>query len=718
MSFPTAHVASRRAALLVLVLAALAAVGVFALAAPARVAPTVSSGLPASYQSAAAELRQAVLPDPGVAPAIVVYSRVDAQALSAADKEAVAATVEPLRRLAAGAQQLPPSQYSSDGTVALVAVPVDTTATDLAQSQVVGDIRATAANDLPQTLKAQVTGAPAFTTDLGKVFDGADVTLLLATVAVVALLLIVTYRSPWLWLVPLVVVAGAEQVTAKLVALLAPHVGVYVDDAASGITSVLVFGAATDYALLLIARYRDQLREQDSRFDAMGTALKRTAEPIIASAVTVTLSLLTLLLADQQSLRGLGFSAAVGIVMAMLAGLIVLPAAMVVFGRRLFWPFVPRVGDPVGEGRFWGRVGALVARRPHLVGVTTTAILVVLATGAIGLTVGLSENEQFQTKPEAVLGQETLAAAFPAGATALTVVLTNPASQDAVIARTEAVPGVASVRPGVSVGDVAQVDVVLADAVGTDASATTIRDLRAALSQVAGADAVVGGAAAERLDADDAAARDARVIIPLVLLIVGGVLVVLLRALVAPVLLVATVLGTYFAAVGASWWIFANVLGYPALDSGVLLLSFLFLVALGVDYNIFLVTRAREDTRRLGTRAGMLAALRATGGVITSAGILLAAVFAVLGVLPLIALAQIGLIVCLGVLLDSLLVRTVLVPALAFVFGERFWWPAQPSRTEEDEDPLGREPWATVADPGVRAVASRPAEHPGRTAGR
>ena len=675
MRMPTRHVATRGSALAVLGLVALLVAAVFAVPAPEKVAPLVSSGLPTSYDSAAAELRQQSLPSSGVAPAIVVYSSTDGAPLTAEDRTAIAARGTELAPLAVGGDVAPPA-YSPDGTVAVVAVPVDTT-DDSAVGATIAEIRRVAAADLPEGLRAQVTGGPAFVADLTKVFDGADTTLLIATASVVAVLLLITYRSPWLWLVPLTVVGVAEQVTTKAVALLAPHLGIVVDPAAAGITSVLVFGAATDYALLLIARYRDRLRLEDSRFHAMQVALRRTAEAIVASALTVTLSLLALLLAQQESLRAIGFSAAVGVVVAMLAGLFVLPAAMVVFGRGLFWPFVPRVGDAPREGRFWGRIGAAVRRRPHVIGIASTAALLVLALGGIGLSVGLSQTEQFRVKPEAVIGQETLASAFPAGRSAPAAVLTNPASVSAVAAAAKKVDGVVTAVPSATSADVAQVDVVLTGSPGSQESYDQVRALRAAVAAVPGADAVVGGEVATRLDARDAAVRDAMVVIPIVLVIVALVLVLLLRSLLAPVLLVATVLLTFFAALGVSWWVFEHVLGYPALDNQVLLLSFLFLVALGVDYNIFLATRAREDAMVTDTRAGMLSALRATGGVITSAGILLAAVFAVLGVLPLIALAQVGLIVCVGVLLDTLLVRTVLVPSLAFVLGERFWWPSR-----------------------------------------
>jgi RND superfamily putative drug exporter len=683
--FPTGHVARRRNAFLLLGLVVVLVGTIFALPKPAPIAALVSSGLPTSYQSAQAELRQESLPSTGVAPAIVVYSHEDGSELTAADKTAITARGAALAPLAVGGQ-VAPAQYSPDGTVAVIAVPLDTSDEASVPTQV-GKVRTTAAADLPEGLRAQVTGGPAIITDLTKVFEGADTTLLAATAGIVAVLLLITYRSPWLWLVPLIVVGLAEQVTTKLVGLTAPQLGIVVGPEAAGITSVLVFGAATDYALLLIARYRDRLRQEDSRFHAMQVAVRRTSEAILASAATVTLALLALLLAQGESLRGIGYSSAVGVVVAMLFGLFVLPAAMVVFGRGLFWPFVPRVGDEPREGRFWGRIGEAVRRRPHVVGIGATVVLVLLALGGVGVQVGLSQNEQFRVKPEAVLGSETLASAFPAGSASPAVVMTTPASVDAVVAAAKATPGVVSATPGAASADVAQVDVVLAAEPGSEESYQQVRALRESLAAVPGADAVVGGDTATRLDSKDAAIRDATVIIPIVLVIVFTVLVLLLRSFLAPVLLVASVLGTFFAALGTSWWIFQHVLGYPALDISVLLLSFLFLVALGVDYNIFLATRAREEALTSDTREGMLTALRATGGVITSAGILLAAVFAVLGVLPLIALAQVGLIVCIGVLLDTLLVRTVLVPALAFIFGERFWWPAKvDGRGHHDEE--------------------------------
>ncbi|MFE9918832.1 MMPL family transporter [Micromonospora sp. NPDC005553] len=688
MSVFTRVARGRLAAWLTVAAAIVVGAAVFGTPQPDNPAPVSATGLSVQWQSTQVQRLQDQLPSSDVQPAIVVISRGDGGALSEADRATVGARADGLRRFAVGGQ-VSPAQVSPDGAVALVAVPLDTAGGQEVVTDAVTQLRATLA-DLPDGLTAEVTGSPAFTADLSSVFDGADVTLLVVTAAVVALLLLITYRSPFLWIVPLVVVAATEQLTLRAVDVIVPGVGINLQQGqVTGIASVLVFGAATDYALLLIARYREELRREEDRFAAMRAALRRTAEPILASGGTVVLGVLTLLLSEQETNRALAVACATGVVFAMLSALFVLPAVLVLFGRGLFWPFVPRVGGPVREGRLWGRLGAAVQRRPVVVATLATVLLGGLALGGLGIRTGLSETEQFRAEPEAVTGAQTLARAFPAGSTQPVAVITTPAAVRAVTDAATAVPGVASARPGDAGAAVAQVDVVLDAEPGTTASDRAIEALRAAVAAVpdsappaaAGADApsgaIVGGSVAATYDSDEANDRDLRLILPIILLLVGGVLVLLLRGLLAPLLLVLTVIASYFASLGAAWLLFDHVLGFPALDSGVLLLAFVFLVALGVDYNIFLVTRAREDARSAGTRAGMLSALRVTGGVITSAGVLLAAVFAVLGVLPLITLTQIGIIVCIGVLLDTLLVRTVLVPALAFLLGDRFWWPGR-----------------------------------------
>ncbi|MET8366608.1 efflux RND transporter permease subunit, partial [Micromonospora sp. NPDC005194] len=698
MSVFTTVARGRLAAWLTVAAALVVGAAVFGIPRPDNPAPVSATGLSVQWESTQVQRLQDQLPSSDVQPAIVVVSRGDGAALNEADRAALAARSGDLGRFAVGGR-VSPAQVSPDGTVALVAVPLDTAGGQEAVTETVTQLRDTLA-DLPDGLAAEVTGAPAFTADLSSVFEGADVTLLAVTAAVVALLLLITYRSPFLWIVPLLVVAATEQLTLRAVDTIVPAVGINLQEGqVTGIASVLVFGAATDYALLLIARYREELRREENRFAAMRAALRRTAEPILASGGTVVLGVLTLLLSEQETNRALAVACAAGVVFAMLSALFVLPAVLVLFGRGLFWPFVPRVGGPVREGRLWGRLGSAVQRRPVVVAVLATLLLGGLALGGLGIRTGLSETEQFRAQPEAVTGAQTLARAFPAGSTQPVAVLTTPAAVRAVTDVAAAVPGVASARPGDAGEAVAQVDVVLDAEPGTTASDRTIEALRDAVAAVpgsappavAGADApagaIVGGSVAATYDSEQANDRDLRLILPIILLLVGAVLVLLLRGLLAPVLLVLTVIASFFASLGAAWLLFDHVLDFPALDSGVLLLAFVFLVALGVDYNIFLVTRAREDARSTGTRAGMLSALRVTGGVITSAGVLLAAVFAVLGVLPLITLTQIGIIVCIGVLLDTLLVRTVLVPALAFLLGDRFWWPGPHPSPADAADP-------------------------------
>ncbi|MCF0094522.1 efflux RND transporter permease subunit [Micromonospora sp. MH99] len=705
MSFFTRVARGRLAAWLTVAAALVVGAVVFGIPRPDNPAPVSSTGLSVQWESTQVQRLQDQLPSSDVQPAIVVVSRSDGGALSEADRATLAARSGDLGRFAVGGQ-VSPAQVSPDGTVALVAVPLDTAGGQEKVTETVTQLRDTL-GDLPDGLAVEVTGSPAFTADLSSVFEGADVTLLAVTAAVVALLLLITYRSPFLWIVPLVVVAATEQLTLRAVDTIVPAVGINLQQGqVTGIASVLVFGAATDYALLLIARYREELRREENRFAAMRAALRRTAEPILASGGTVVLGVLTLLLSEQETNRALAVACATGVVFAMLSALFVLPAVLVLFGRGLFWPFVPRVGGPVREGRLWGRLGGAVQRRPVVVAVLATMLLGGLALGGLGIRTGLSETEQFRAEPEAVTGAQTLARAFPAGSTQPVAVLTTPAAVRSVTDAATAVPGVASARPGDAGEAVAQVDVVLEAEPGTTASDRTIEALRDAVAAVpdsappaaAGADApdgaIVGGSVAATYDSEQANDRDLRLILPIILLLVGAVLVLLLRGLLAPVLLVLTVIASFFASLGAAWLLFDHVLGFPALDSGVLLLAFVFLVALGVDYNIFLVTRAREDARSAGTRDGMLSALRVTGGVITSAGVLLAAVFAVLGVLPLITLTQIGIIVCIGVLLDTLLVRTVLVPALAFLLGDRFWWPGRVDADPGVDAPATREPVA------------------------
>ena len=630
--------------------------------------PTALSALPVESDSRAAAELQAQLPDEEGSAAIVLFS--SDSALTDAQVGAVQQRAQELP----GATGMP-ATVSDDGTAAVVVVPVDepdATAT----ADTVAELRSAAAADLPAGVEAQVTGPAAVQADLAGVFEGADTRLLLATASIVAVLLVITYRSPLLWLVPLTVVGVADQLAAVVATRTLAAFDVAWDESTVGILSVLVFGAGTDYALLLISRYRDELRTTEDRRAAMAHALRRTSEAVVSSASTVVIGLLTLLLSLFPTTRGLGLASAVGVVVAAFAALVVLPAALVVFGRWIFWPKVPRVGQSgLADSRSpWRRVGDGVARRPVAVIVVVLAGLAVAAGGISQIQSGLSTSDQFLDTPESIVAADRYAESFPAGSIDPTVVMTTSDGEE-VATLVAGVEGVESARVTASGGGVSEVDAVLAaEPAGVEARATVER-IRDAVAGAGLSDTHVGGTEAEALDTADASARDRAVIIPLVLGLVVLVLGGLLRSVVAPAVLVATVVATYLASLGISWVIFTQVAGFERLDEGVPLLAFVFLVALGVDYNIFLVTRAAEEARGHGTHEGMLRALAATGGVITSAGVLLAAVFAVLGVLPLVVLAQLGVVICVGVLLDTLVVRTLLVPAIALVLGDRFWWP-------------------------------------------
>jgi RND superfamily putative drug exporter len=676
-------VAGRRTAWLVALVPLLVALAVLALVPEGEHDASPTDTLPAGADSTLAVELADRLPDDEGQVAIVLWTA-DAGELDQSAQGAITQQAFELLADSGGAGETPTSATSrggaqspvvvaEDGTAAFVAVPVSSTsATDNIDR--VEQLRDRLRADAPDGTTVQVTGPAGIQADIGQVFDGADFRLLLSTAGVVALLLIITYRSPVLWLVPLTVVGIADRLAAIVATNVLEVTGLAWDESTVGILSVLVFGAGTDYALLLISRYRDELKTTESRFEAMAHALARTTEAVLSSATTVVLGLLTLLLSAIPTTRGLGVACAVGVVVAATFALVVLPAALVLFGRWVFWPRVPHLGDTVlvDSHGVWRRVGDAVARRPRSFVVGTVAALGLLAVGSTSITTGLDPADQFLQRPEAISAAQRLGESFPAGTSDPVQVVTRD-EPERVLAAVEEVDGVDSARITTSGDGIARIDAVPDAEPGSDRAQAVVVDVRAAVA--AFTDTHVGGGDAEALDAGDYAASDRLLILPLILLLVLGALLLLLRSVVAPLLLVATVVGTYAASMGASWWLFQGVFGFEAMDTGVPLLAFLFLVALGVDYNIFLVTRAREEAREHGTRTGMLRALTATGGVITSAGILLAAVFAVLGVLPLVVLAQLGAIIFVGVLLDTLVVRTVLVPALALTLGERFWWP-------------------------------------------
>lgn len=581
---------------------------------------------------------------------------------------------------------VPPAVFSEDGAAAVVTIPLTKSDATEVITERVKEMRAVMNEDLPSGLVAKLTGAEGFQADIAGVFAGANFVLLGVTALVVIVLLLITYRSPILWLIPLLVIGTADRMASILAGQVAKLLDITLDGSVTGILSVLVFGAGTNYALLIISRYREELLLHENRRDAMVKAWREAAPAIFASGSTVVLALLTLILATLEGTRSLGIASAVGIVVAMISALFVLPAALVIFGRWIFWPVAPKLGGVnKTDNGLWAKLGRGVAKKPLIVAITGFAVLGALALGASGIKIGLASTEQFTKKPEAVIGLELLDESFPGGQTSPTVVIAENKHVDHVVEAIKAVDGVDKVTVAkeqngdvITDGMITKIDVVLDGTSRSEEAFAAITEIREAVADIDGT--LVGGQDAQALDQKNAYATDQGLLIPLILALVFMVLLLLLRSLVAPILLLVTVVASFFASMGAGWLVFTQLLGFPALDLSVFLYSFLFLVALGVDYNIFLVTRAQEESGKLGLKQGMIKALSSTGGVITSAGILLAAVFAVLGVLPLIALTQIGVIVCIGVLLDTLLVRTVIVPALAFIAGEKFWWPRKPAK--------------------------------------
>jgi RND superfamily putative drug exporter len=532
----------------------------------------------------------------------------------------------------------------------------------------------------PAGLDTRITGAAGGLYDLIKVFGSTDGKLLLVTFGVVVLMLLLTYRSPFLWLVPLISAVSAYALSQGVVYLLA-EAGLTVSGQSTGILAVLVFGAGTDYALLIIARYREELHRHQDKHEAMELALRRAGPAVLASGATVTIGLLCLLVAELNSTRGLGPVGAAGIVCALAAMTTLLPALLVALPRGVFWPVVPRydaryVDEPDAlerEHGIWAGVARFVSARPRLVWAGTAVLLGVLSLGLMSLKTGpISNAGQFVGTPDSVVGERAIARHFPAGTGSPAVVIgPNVKGLRDAIARTQGVAGVGDPLTG---NGYAQYEATLSDAPDSRAARDTIDRLRSTMHPLG---AKVGGATAINVDTQRAAVHDNKAIIPVVLAVVFAILALLLRALVAPILLMLTVVLSFAASLGVCGLVFTHVFGFEGADSGFPLTIFIFLVALGVDYNIFLLTRVCEESQRLGTRRGILRGLAVTGGVITSAGLVLAATFAALATLPLTGLVEMGFAVAFGVLLDTLLVRSLLVPALAYDIGERIWWPGR-----------------------------------------
>jgi RND superfamily putative drug exporter len=548
----------------------------------------------------------------------------------------------------------------------------------------------------PAGLRTYVTGLGGTSADLFDVFNSLDGTLLVSTGAIVILILLVVYRSPVLWLLPVIGAGISYSMASGILYLLAKNGVLTVNGQSTGILTVLTFGAATDYALLLTSRYREELHRHESTWQALKVAWRGAAPAILASAATVILSLLCLLFSELEGNKGLGPVTAIGIGCAALTMLVFLPA-MLLLGRWLFWPRVPRLDgqDPVHEGA-WKNLAERVAAHSTVFGAGTLVLLLLLAVGLTGLkSGGIPQNKSLTSRPESVIGQEHLAKHFPAGAGTPVDIVGPATEQAALLAAIAKVPGVDSVVPFTGDGTaplVREGKVLLEATLGVDSESSAAREvvtaLRSALDPVS-KDALVGGFSAIELDIHDASKRDNKVIIPIVLVLITLVLAVLLRALVAPLILIGTVVLSYGAALGACAFVFNNIFDFPGADASFPLFAFVFLVALGVDYNIFLMSRVREEAPVHGTRGAMLRGLTVTGGVITSAGVVLAATFTVLATLPLIFLAEIGFAVAFGVLLDTFVVRSLLVPAIVIKLGDRIWWPSklpEPARPKLRED--------------------------------
>ena len=655
-----------------------------------------SAWLPPKAESTQVLNLRSQVVSPNVYPAVVVYDRPGG--VTAADKAKAAADAGRF----SGVAGVVPGQVTGpfvarDGQAIETIVPVNLGKNGWNSAGPAADALRDIAQSGASGLTVHITGPLGTAADSGKAFKGIDGTLLFSALAVVIILLLITYRSPTLWLLP-VISAGVALITAEAVIyLLAAHAELTVNAQSAGILDVLVFGAGTDYALLLTARYREELRRHEDRHVAMAVALRRAGPAILASGGTVILSLLTLTLAELNSTKSMGPVLAIGVGVALLAMMTLLPALLVITGRWVFWPAKPQFGsaEPTSRG-FWARTGRRIAVRPRVVWISTAVVLGAMALGLTGLKAsGLTNAESFRGHPDSVAGQTVLDQHFPAGAGQPVEMFGNAASAAQLAAALRAVPGITDVTSPVIQGGHAYLEGTLTSAPDSQAAYDTIDRARAALHAVPGADALVGGNTAVNLDVQRAAAHDRNLIIPIILAVVFVILGLLLRALVAPIMLIATVVLSFAAALGVSALFFNHVFNFGGADTSFPLFVFVFLVALGIDYNIFLMTRVREEAQHQGARTGALTGLAATGGVITSAGCVLAGTFAVLGTLPVTFLTELGFAVAFGVLLDTLVVRSVLVTALNLDLGRWVWWPSRLARQPSPEaELLGDQPAA------------------------
>jgi RND superfamily putative drug exporter len=667
----------------------------------------VSSNDQTSYLPASAEATQVQkllgdFSDDGVIPAIVLFS--DEAGLSDDDLEFVAGVGESIAEVDGVADGISPAIPSDDGEAVEFVVPID----EAGAGDTVEALRALLTGETPDGLGHYVTGPAGFTADLVDAFAGIDGILLLVALAAVFVILLIVYRSP---LLPVIVLGTSVfALSASILAVwwLAKAGVVALNGQVQGILFILVIGAATDYSLLYVSRYREALRDHENRWDATWAALKSSVEPILASGGTVIAGLLCLLFSDLNSNKALGPVGAIGVGLSVLASLTMLPAMLLAFGRASFWPLRPKAGSahPVVVGDqakgLWAAVGRFVARRARPIWIVSTVLLLAASAGALQLRAdGVAQSDLILGQSEARDGQVALGKHFPGGTGSPAIIVGSEDRLDALAETAAGVEGVdsvsvvaidsptgtlptgdeanapiyAGVDPTVVDGRV-MLQATLADAADSTSAENAVRDLRDSVHEI-DADGLVGGVTATALDTDSTSIRDRSIIIPIVLVVILLILMLLLRSVVAPLLLIGSVILSFGAALGVSALVFNHVFQSPGADPSVPLYGFVFLVALGVDYNIFLMTRVREESLNHGTRQGILRGLGLTGGVITSAGIVLAATFAALGVIPILFLAQIAFIVAFGVLLDTLIVRSLLVPALSYDLGRRIWWPSK-----------------------------------------
>ena len=646
----------------------------------------ISSWLPAKAESTKVINASAAFSDPDAIPAVVLY--VNDAGITPADLAKATADVAAFKSVDTVTGPVIGPIPSEDGK-ALQVIPTLNMGDDGWEKlpDLMDDISKIADKDTGD-LKVSLAGPAALGADQAKAFSGIDGVLLFSAVGIVFIILLITYRSLQLAILFLIVgVMGAVLPAQGVVYLLAKYANLTVNGQSAGILSVLVLGAGVDYALLLVARYREELHNYEDRHEAMAHALHRAAPAILASGATVIIGLLCLMFAQMNSTAGLGPVGAAGIAVALLVMMTLLPALLVIVGRWIFWPFVPRFGDPIkAEKGLWSRVGQRIAKRPRFVWVATTLVLMGLGLGITQLGAnGLSNQDSFTKEQPSVVAEAKLAEHFPGGAGSPVAVVANTQQSGAVKEALTGVDGLdpASVVEKGAAGGTTYFEATLTSAPDSTEAFKTIDRARDAAHAVDGADALVGGYTAVNKDVQEASASDNLLIIPIILIVVLLVLALLLRSIAAPVILLLTVVVSFAAALGISGMVFKYLFGFEGADSSFPLFVFVFLVALGIDYNIFLMTRVREEALKVGTRRGALIGLAATGGVITSAGFVLAGTFAALATLPIVFLAELGFAVAVGVLLDTIIVRSVVVTALNLDIGRKIWWPSKLAQKED-----------------------------------